>query len=66
MKKDFSDVDFNLVRNHIQIKSGNQLQTNNPIDRDSIVLSYVDGVINLWIKAFYLNIPFICNYYKVI
>lgn len=53
------------MRNYVQIKSGNQLIATNIIDRDSFEFSSINNELNLWIKAYYTNSPFNCNYYKI-
>jgi len=63
--EDLSDFNYGMVKNHIQLNDKNELQTIRVINRDSNVITDLDGIIYLWIKVFYKSNPSIANYFKV-
>ncbi len=70
MVGDLSDyVNFDLASQYVKVVStelgAHQLVTRAIIDRDSNEFEALNGVLNLWIKCFYLTNPFSANYYKV-
>ncbi len=60
-----NDVDFKLVETFIKL-SGDQLLTKEIIDRDKFEFSNINGILNLWVKVFYVTNPYAANYYKVL
>ena len=64
MMQNNNDVDFKLVESYIKL-SGNQLFTKAVIDRDSFEFTNINGILNLWIKVFYITNPYVANYYRV-
>lgn len=62
---DLTDLNFGIVKNHLQLTKENELQTIRTINRDSNVFTDLDGLIYMWVKVFYKTNPNIVNYYKV-
>ncbi|CAF0830739.1 unnamed protein product [Brachionus calyciflorus] len=59
------DVNFEIVRKYLLIDGNNKLFTISEIDRDSLEIQNLNGIIKAWVKVYHKTRADIFNYFKI-